>query len=497
MTGYGIISIENNGIASFTVKSEHATLRSITFVTNTDRHDDPVRECERSVYRDSCDELEGQIFILNDLAEDMSSVFILATPDCVVASAKIENKKLIIKTHGYPVSVGHCRTCEADALIREWYRMFYMPRTIHAMSNTWGDRNGRERVNDSFIRREIESGADLGLDVVQIDDGWQKGIPEIYDENGRRVFEGDFWQLKRDIFPNGIKPLSEYARERGVELGLWFAPHSREVYEHYERDISVLRLAYNDWGVRYFKLDMLSLPNVEHCYKTEDFLDEIFSFGNDVSVELDVTADKRLGFLASAPYGTIFVENRYTAWKNYYPHRTMRNLWLLSKYIPASKLQFELLNPELNKDKYGKADPFCPSVYDIDYLFASVMVSNPLFWMETQFLSETSRVKIKGIMDKWRKYREELTFADVTPIGQEPTGKSFSGFMADMGNAVHLVLFRESTDKEEYSFKIGTALKDIKPIHSNSDINYSINRDGITVKFGKIRSYAWIKGEKA
>lgn len=497
MKNHGIISIENSGIAKFSIKSEHVTLQGISFMTDTDHRDDLVRECEQSMFRGACEKISGQVFILSDMSDETASVFIVAAPDCVTPSAVINEKTLIIETHGYPVSVGHTAIGEAEALVRDWYRMFYMPKPIHAMSNTWGDRNGRTRVNDAFIRAEIESAADLGLDVVQIDDGWQKGIPETYDEEGRRVFEGDFWELKRDIFPSGIKPLTEYARARGVELGLWFAPHSREVYEHYERDISVLRTAYNDWGVRYFKLDMLMLPTIEHCYKTEDFLEDIFSFGEDVSVELDVTADKRLGFLACAPYGTVFVENRYSAWRNYYPHRTLRNLWQLSRFIPASKLQLELLNPELNTDKYTKTDPFRPELYEADYLFASVMLSNPLFWMETQFLSSVARESLKKIISKWREYREELTYADVVPIGDEPTGKAFTGFMADSGEFVHLLLFRESCEGAEHDFAINTEIKDAELIHSNTDVEISVDKKTVKASFGKMRSYAWIKVRKS
>ena len=126
-----------------------------------------------------------------------------------------------------------------------------------------------------------------------------------------------------------MKPLAEYAREHGVELGLWFAPHSRGVFEHFDRDLSVLEKAYRDWSIRYFKLDMISLPTRPHCDKMIELLEKIKSFGEGVSTELDVTADRRLGYLASAPYGTIFVENRYTAWGNYYPYRTLRNIWML------------------------------------------------------------------------------------------------------------------------------------------------------------------------
>ena len=38
-----------------------------------------------------------------------------------------------------------------------------------------GDRSRDARINEAFLLKEIDAGAALGVDVVQIDDGWQKG----------------------------------------------------------------------------------------------------------------------------------------------------------------------------------------------------------------------------------------------------------------------------------------------------------------------------------
>ncbi|MBE6645784.1 MAG: hypothetical protein E7612_10505 [Ruminococcaceae bacterium] len=260
--GFVMINIENNGIGKFSIKSDHIILRAITLKTSTDNHDTLVEESRKHLFRGRIDKTEGQIFILDDVLNAKTTVFIVPAPDCVMPSLKIIDCIVEITTHGYPISVGYGDYGEGEKLCRDWYRLHCRCNKLHAMSNTWGDRNGRSSVNDEFICREIDSGSDLGLDVVQIDDGWQKGIPDTYDEVGLRVFEGDFWGLKSDIFPRGLAPLSEYANEKGVELGLWFAPHSRGQFEHYDRDINVLKKAFFEWNIKYFKLDMLQLPRM-------------------------------------------------------------------------------------------------------------------------------------------------------------------------------------------------------------------------------------------
>ena len=95
--------------------------------------------------------------------------------------------------------------------------------------------------------------------------------------------------------------------------------------------------------------------------------------GNEVVFNLDATAGRRAGYHMLNRYGNIFLENRYTDWGNYYPYHTLRNLWMLSKYVPAEILQIEFLNKWRNPDKYPTGDPFAPVNYLFDYLL-------PLQW---------------------------------------------------------------------------------------------------------------------
>lgn len=488
-----MFNIENDGLAKIAVKGEHLTIRAVSLKTSTDNHDTLVTETKSYLFKGECPETEGHIFIISDAVADKATVFIVPSPDCVMPSMRIEGGIAHITTHGYPVSVGSAPISDAERLCRYWYGMQYQPKSLFAMSNTWGDRNGRTRVCDEFIRREIDSGADLGLDVVQVDDGWQTGIPDNFDDDGLVVSPENFWDVKEEIFPDGLEPLADYAKEQGVELGLWFAPESRSCFKNMSRDLSVLKKNYRECGIKYFKLDMLRLVSQDYCERTLDFLDEIYAFGDGISTQLDVTADKRLGYLMSAPYGALFVENRYTAWSNYYPHRTLRNLWSLSRFIPASKFQFELLNPDLSRDKYSDEDPLRPEAYDIDYLFASVMLSNPLFWMETQFLSNKSRNRLKKIIPIWRKYRETLAASDVFPIGEEPNGVSMTGFCARSDSECHLVLFREYTDRKSATYDIPEGFTTAELLMSNTSAEFEIKDSKITVSFPKRRSYAWIR----
>lgn len=472
---------------------KNAVLNAVLFRAQTDRHDTPVSQKKTYVYRGKAEPTQGHIFIFSLPAEQMSVVYIVPTPDIITPTLSMDKGMLRIACGDYPVYRGRCAMGEEAFLCRSWYRSLYHPHKLVTMSNTWGDRGGRDVVTEDFVRGEIEWAERLGVDAVQVDDGWQRNAPNIYDEDGLHVFDDDFWAVRQEVFPHGIESITPYATAHGVETGLWFAPHSRGDFAHFDRDLAILRRAYTEWGFRYFKLDMLQLNTPAQCKRAEDFLDGILAFGDDVTVELDVTADQRLGYLASAPYGTLFVENRYSAWANYYPHATLRNLWRLAEFIPASKLQFELLNPTRFTEKYREDDLLRPELYDIDYLFASVMVSNPLFWMEMQHLPAREAERLTAIVGKWREWRDELVRADVRPIGEEPSGAALTGFIAETEDSLHLILLREVTDRASFTLAPDAELEAPALIAANTGVETHMEAGAFTARLADPRAYAWIR----
>ena len=492
----GLPMVEMAGFACVTdtVEAEHITLRVIRFANWTDRQDTLIRPAEYHLFAGNIPAADGHIFFLDDIRTGMTTVYLVSAPDLVLPQLTVKKYQLTLENHGYPVAVGRCETEQAERLCRDWYRCHWLAQGLHTMSNTWGDANSRSRVERDFIRREITSAAELGLDIVQIDDGWQTGVPNKWDENHLRLLEGDFWELNTDRFPDGLLPLARETEKKGMRLGLWFAPHSRNCFEHYDRDVAVLKKAYKEWGIRYFKLDMLQLLTDAHCEKFHELLKTVCGFGKDVSVELDVTADARLGYLACAPYGTVFVENRYTKTANSFPHRVLRNLWQLCRYVPSGKLQMELVNPDLYRENYAPDDPFRPELYDMDYLFAQVMFSNPLVWMETQFVSPERREQLQRLIPVWRKNRELLRFADVQPLGEKPCGRALTGFLAENGEDVQLLLLREVTARD--TMTVPVCLTDVQLLASNTEAGFRVQDGAVTVTFGKERSYVWLKGRR-
>jgi alpha-galactosidase len=78
--------------------------------------------------------------------------------------------------------------------------------------NHWGFVT--DRVNEEFLRRDIDVAAETGAELYILDAGW------FGTEPGRWYHTvGDWWAGK--WLPNGVRAIREYAREKGLLFGMW------------------------------------------------------------------------------------------------------------------------------------------------------------------------------------------------------------------------------------------------------------------------------------
>ena len=361
-------------------------------------------------------------------------------------------------TYSYPVAIGVCGQGESIDLIYDYYSVDYKKTPLYIMSNTWGDRNQDKCVCEEFIMNEIDVAAEIGVDVVQIDDGWQQGITANSGISSGGVWEGgfrnalpDFWSVNKEKFPNGLKKIIDYAERKKISIGLWFSPDALNDYETWQDDAQVMIDFYRKFGIRYFKLDGISI-GTRLAEKNVLNMLELVTKASDGNVvfNMDITSGKRFGYLFHREYGDLFVENRYTDIGNYYPHNTLRNLWELSQYIPASRLQMEVLNNKRNENLYN--DILAPGQYDIDYIFASVMAAKPLMWMELSSLDDDNIKRLRNLISVYKKYRDD--FEKVIPIGEKPSGFALTGFKILGRKNNYVILLREMSKADSFDVQV-------------------------------------------
>ena len=312
-------------------------------------------------------------------------------------------------------------------------RRHFRNRDEMVMMNTWGDRSQDTKVNEAFCLQELERAAKLGITHFQIDDGWQVGkSPNSAVAKGsfKNIWDNkDYWKPDPVKYPRGLAPIVKKGKKLGIEIGLWFNPSVQNDFVDWEKDAETLIGLYREYGIRIFKIDGLTIPTKKAEINLRNLFDKVLAeTDNKVMFNLDATASRRGGYHMFNEYGNIFLENRYTDWQNYYPYWTLRNLWMLSKYVPAEKLQIEFLNKWRNTEKYGD-DPFAPHRYSFEYLFATTMAGQPLAWFEASNLPEEA-FGIRDLMEKYKKVQYDFHQGTILPIGEEPSGRSWTGFQS-------------------------------------------------------------------
>ena len=356
------------------------------------------------------------------------------------------------------------------------------------MMNTWGDRSQDSRVNEKFSLLEVEKAAQLGITHFQIDDGWQQGkSPNSAVAKGS--FENiwnnpDYWTPDPVKYPRGLGPVVEKGKKLGVEICLWFNPSVQNNYADWEKDAQALVKLYQTYGIRTFKIDGLAIPTKQAEINLRKLFDQVVEeTDNNVVFNLDATAGRRSGYHTFNEYGNIFLENRYTDWQNYYPYWTLRNLWQLSKYVPAEKLQIEFLNKWRNAGKYG-TDVFAPAHYSFEYLFAITMAAQPLAWFEGTGLPAEA-FELAKVIKAYKKIQYDFHKGTILPIGDEPSGRSWTGFQSIHKGYGYLLVFREKNAQQHINIR--TWLQENKRVMCTRILGHGANIDQVTGAGGVLK----------
>lgn len=377
-----------------------------------------------------------------------------------------EGKARILRT-GYPVAeiayeggrIGRIRALHS---VQRRLRRYESGRDGLFLSNTWGDRSRDRRICEAFLLREIEAGAALGVDVVEIDDGWEKGrtlnSAEVAD--GRRpgtwdgywAFDGRFWDPDPKRFPNGLKPVVAAAKARGMRFGLWFGPDSSDEAANWRRDADRLLELHRETGIDFIKVDSMKTHSALSLRRQRMLFDRVLTESNGgIVIDLDVTAEIRPGYFGLPDIGTVFVENRYTDHGSYWPHLTLRSLWSLAHAVDPVRLRMEVLNPLRNRERYGD-DPLAPARYRADTLFAIAMVGSPLGWFEISNLAPETVAEMRPLVAVWKRERARFHGGDIVPIGDAPDGLAWTGFVSvdASGSGGSVLLFRERNARADH-----------------------------------------------
>jgi len=243
---------------------------------------------------------------------------------------------------------------------------------------------------------------------------------------------------------------------KGMKFGLWFAPDSANDFENWLKDADCILGYYQTLGVQYFKIDGVIAVTRKGERNLRRFFDHVLEESDgEIVFDLDVTANIRPGYFGMVNVGPIFVENRYTDWFNYWPHRTLRNFWQLARWIDPVRLRMEFLNNARNTALY-QGDPLAPGAYSPACLLATVLFSSPLGWFETTGLDEPFVSEVAELIEIRRTHCDAWFSGTILPIGSVPDGMVWTGFLSlgVDGASAYALVFRELAPSPEWTLSL-------------------------------------------
>ena len=308
----------------------------------------------------------------------------------------------------------------------------FSDRDLFILGNTWGpaDPLGNKFTDESFVMKEIPALASIGVDVMQIDDGWQKSQAGM---------------SARDFLPkysNGWKDIKAAGDKYGVKIGLWVSIQNAKVLD--------LKKDLDDLGYITWKSDF------DHLANRKDFEDRTKSYREVMKhawMKTQFTLcpeydNLRYGWYYAKEYGSIYFQNIQEALPEHLtmvPYHVLRQHWIMSKYFNSNKLQVLLQNPKrTNKER---SDAF---LHSHSYCFAMGMPFIPCFFQSAQFLDEAGQKELKKLIAVYKKYREDMFSCYTFPVGEVPSNDSWSGFQMvnEKATGGYLLLFREIHNTE-------------------------------------------------
>lgn len=340
-------------------------------------------------------------------------------------------------------------------------------RDMLLLSNTWGPAGpgGMKFAEEKHVLKEIAEGGKLGLDVVQIDDGWQQGGGS----SGAKNF--------KPKYANGWADITAAAKLAGVRLGLWVAIRNADPKD--------LRQNLDDLGFVTWKADFDHLASrSDYENRTGTYRDVMRHAPGMTQFSLCPEYEApRYGWYFAREYGSIFFQNVQDAVPQHLamvPFQVLRQHWWMARYFPANKLQVMLQNPKRLKPAISDA-----AQHSHAYTFAMGIPFVPCLFQATSFLDPAGKAELTEMIRLYKTCREDVFTSTTYPIGDEPCNAAWTGFqmVSSTRPGGHLLLFRELHNAEAtravpLKFLAGQTLS-VTDVITGAQTTVAVGQDGL------------------
>jgi hypothetical protein len=123
------------------------------------------------------------------------------------------------------------------------------------------------------------------------------------------------------------------------------------------------------------------------------------------------------------------------------------------------------------------------------------MAAQPLAWFEGTGLPAEAIEVVAPVIKKYREIQADLHRGSIFPIGDEPSGRSWTGFQSIQEGKGYFLVFREANDNAKYEMKTGIdegkTIKCTPITGKGSTFSAKVGQNGIvTFKLAEKNSYA-------
>ncbi|WP_017445889.1 alpha-galactosidase [Gayadomonas joobiniege] len=358
---------------------------------------------------------------------------------------------------------------------------------LYTKANTWGSGNGgtesKQFAKESEVLAEIRSVSALGLDALQIDDGWQTGRMPSF--NGQQ----SAWQVRPDWYPQGWKNVVAQAKKYQIQLGIWHAAKA---------PLKDLKHNFDQAKFTTWKLDFANLSKYEGAYNYLNKARQLIRYSDhQLRVNWDVTENApRFGYYWASEAGNLWLANRKPETPvNVIPKPSLmlREVWQIARYLNLNKIELPVVNFAMVNQQASDA-----YLHSTEYATALGLPGIPVFFQTTRLLTQQQRDETKKLLNVYKKHRNNLFNGYVFPLGKTPDGKSITGFQwfnPVKPNESYLLLFRERLSKQAQ-----TQIElNFLPKHSNWQVENLLGKQAqkITVKQGNAKVFIKEAGDIA
>lgn len=465
-----------NVLENLRLTSRPLAVRQTTFLDGTDAvGKDPLIEKTVPPGLSATQEMSGNLFVIEDPATSTGLVCIKHAP---LPPARPHETPVDLRWdggrpaatlfgHGTGPNLGpgdrwvvlayHGGRAGRIATLQQYFRQLntYDPeRDGLLLSTAGGGGNAESSVDKSFMIKELQAAERLGVDVVRLDDGWQRGHTRNVGEDdgawkGFWATNPEFWQVDPERFPGGLQPIVDAATTHGLGLGLWYASDPTGSFENADRDIERLLELHRNLGIDHFKLDAGDLTDRRSQLAFERLVNTALEQSDGKIVfDLDLTTQRRHGYLGLPHIGTLDFQNAHADDADPAGHPTLRNIWMLAQYLDPLRLRVSFPNV---RPPTTHTDPD-PS----DYLFASIMFASPLARFDVQDAPEAYFERAGVLIRTWKQHREAIYQGTIIPFGEAPTGRAWTGFLSvgTQGRTAYALVLRESNEQPTATYEL-------------------------------------------